>query len=79
MKGRPPAIDIEHFAKVSLLGEIEAAGEDGHGIVEDFLDANPSVEKEIDRGKSSVYIDGLLTRWYRPLGSSQGPWSAGIR
>ncbi len=62
----PLTIDIEHFAKVSLLGAIEAAGEDGYGIVEDFLDANPAVENEIDRGRSSVYIDGLLSRYSRP-------------
>lgn len=62
----PLTIDIEHFAKVSLLGTIEAAGEDGYGIVEDFLDANPAVENEIDRGKPSVYIDGLLSKYSRP-------------
>ena len=62
----PLAIDVEHFAKVSLLSAIEDAGEDGYDIVEDFLRANPTVQGDINRGRSSAYIEGLLNRYSRP-------------
>lgn len=62
----PLAIDVEHFAKVSLLGVIESAGEDGYQIVEDFLIANPAACSDIDRGRSSAYIEGLLNRYSSP-------------
>ena len=57
------AIDVEHFAKVYLLGRIEREGEDGYAIVSDYLEDNPGVKKEIDRGRSSVYIAGLLKKY----------------
>lgn len=62
----PLAIDVEHFAKVSLLSAIESANEDGYEIVEGFLCANPVACKEIERGRSSAYIEGLLSRYSRP-------------
>ncbi len=62
----PLAIDVEHFAKVSLLGAIEDAGEDGYDIVEDFLRENPTVQRDIYHGRSSAYIEGLLNRYSRP-------------
>lgn len=57
------AIDVEHFAKVLLLGRIEREGEDGYEIVADFLEGNPSIRNVILRGRSSVYIAGLLSRY----------------
>ena len=62
----PLAIDVEHFAKVSLLGAIESAGEDGYEIVEAFLCSNPVIRDEINRGRSSAYIEGLLNRYSFP-------------
>lgn len=62
----PLTLDIEHFSKMSLLGVIESNGEDGYGIVRDFLDSyadqdgtNPVVS-EIKRGLSSPYTRGLI-------------------
>lgn len=62
----PLTLDIEHFSKMSLLDVIEANGEDGYGIVQDFLasyavqsGANPVVS-EIERGLSSPYTRGLI-------------------
>lgn len=66
-------LDIEHFQKVSLLNLIEDAGEDGYGIVADFIApydrADPSgnilnrVKSEIDQGKTSPYIAGLIEKY----------------
>lgn len=33
------AIDVEHFAKVGILARAAATGEDGYGIVNDYLDS----------------------------------------
>jgi hypothetical protein len=57
------SIDVEHFAKVKLLGTIEEEGEDGYSVVFDFLSENPQAGREIERGRSSVYIAGLLDRY----------------
>ena len=59
----PLAIDVEHFAKMSLLSRIEKAGEDGYAVVSDFISSNEKIKKDIDRGKSSVYVAGLLERY----------------
>ena len=62
----PLTLDIEHFSKMSLLGVIEANGEDGYGIVQDFLgsyvgqDGTNPVVSEIERGLSSPYTRGLI-------------------
>ena len=71
----PLALDIEHFAKISLLGRVEQAGEDGYSIVSDFLSGydrdsaagEPSnrVWAEIERGASSPYVAGILSRYKR--------------
>ncbi|MEY8460677.1 Abi family protein [Eggerthellaceae bacterium 24-137] len=68
----PMTLDIEHFAKVNLLGEIERHGEDGYSIVEDFLaeadrtDSRGKIRNrtkdEIERGQSSAYTSGLLEK-----------------
>jgi abortive infection bacteriophage resistance protein len=65
-------LDVEHFAKVHLLTRIEQEGEDGYAIVSDYLRScdvrhNGRVENrvkiEINRGKSSPYISGLLNKY----------------
>ena len=52
--------------KEHLPGAIESAGEDGHGIVEDFLCASPLTRDEINRGGSSACIEGLPSRYPSP-------------
>ncbi len=69
----PMTLDIEHFAKVRLLSRIEQAGEDGYSVVRDFLGSYDSMTRdgrvvnqtkaEIDRGKSSPYVAGILERY----------------
>ena len=59
----PLAIDVEHFAKVALLNRIEAAGEDGYTIVSDFIESSESIKQEIERGRTSVYVAGLLDKY----------------
>lgn len=66
----PMTLDIEHFSKLKLLGEIGSHLEDGYSIVEDFLaraskktptgnSVNLTIQ-EIEKGKSSPYISSLL-------------------
>ncbi len=69
----PMALDIEHFAKVRLLGRIEQAGEDGYSVVRDFLASYDRVgptggiinrtKVEIARGESSPYVAGVLAKY----------------
>lgn len=69
----PMTLDIEHFAKVRLLGEIEKEGEDGYRIVFDFLASYDqerangqvvnSAKEEIERGESSPYVAGILAKY----------------
>lgn len=71
----PLTLDIEHFAKVKLLGKVEEAGEDGYAVVADFLagydaaapggKASNRVWSEIERGTSSPYVAGILERYGR--------------
>ena len=62
----PLTLDIEHFSKMSLLGVIEANGENGYNIVKDFInlcarkDGSNPVVSEIERGLSSPYTRGLI-------------------
>lgn len=69
----PLSLDIEHFAKVRLLGKIEQAGEDGYAIVTGFLNSynktdsagnivNPT-KNEIRKGENSPYIAGILSKY----------------
>lgn len=59
------SLDIEHFAKVSLLASIAAHGEDGYAVVEDFMGQQKSngypLDSEFNQGKSSTYIAELLS------------------
>lgn len=69
----PMTLDVEHFSKVKLLGKIEAHGEDGYGIISDYLrncdnrDASGNVLNQTiadrDKGKSSVYVASLLDKY----------------
>lgn len=69
----PLTLDIEHFAKVQLLGQAEGAGEDGYAVVTDFLTTfdepragglvSNRVKQEIEGGRSSSYVADLLKRY----------------
>ncbi|MDN0069561.1 Abi family protein [Collinsella ihumii] len=69
----PLALDIEHFAKVKLLGAIEAHDEDGYEIVSDFIGSCDSVrfdgsignrvKDEISKGRTSPYLASLISRY----------------
>ena len=69
----PIVLDIEHFAKIRLLNKIEQAGEDGYVVVADFLASYDRqtvgggvvnrTKAEIERGKSSPYVAGILERY----------------
>jgi len=69
----PLTLDVEHFMKVELLRVIDGHDEDGYCIVQDFFSANDrkndngdvsnTVKNEIDRGRSSAYVSGLLDRY----------------
>ncbi len=69
----PMTLDVEHFAKVKLLGKIEAAGEDGYSVVADFLagydragddgKVHNRTKDEIARGESSPYVESLVARY----------------
>ena len=69
----PMTLDVEHFAKVRLLGKIEASGEDGYAVVSDFLagydrvgkngDVHNVTKDEISRGKSSPYAESLIAKY----------------
>lgn len=69
----PMTLEIEHFSKVLLLDQVESHGEDGYGIVRDFLDTynnqdnredgyNP-VLGEINRGKNGPYTRDLIKHY----------------
>lgn len=69
-------LDVEHFAKVKLLGRIESEDEDGYALVQDFIhqydyikpDGSPSnrLNEEIQRGADGAYVSGLIDHY--PLG-----------
>ncbi|MBR1829945.1 MAG: Abi family protein [Atopobiaceae bacterium] len=69
----PLTLDVEHFSKVRLLQQIENHGEDGYGVVTDFIASYDcltlqgtianSIKKEIDKGKSSPYASGILDKY----------------
>ena len=69
----PMTLDVEHFAKVNLLGKIEASGEDGYAVVSDFLakydrpgkggEVGNMVKDEIARGESSPYVASLVAKY----------------
>lgn len=69
----PTTLDVEHFAKVNLLGKIESNRENGYTVVSDFLASNDQKDKkgqlinrvkgEITRGKSSPYMKSLISKY----------------
>ena len=69
----PMTLDVEHFAKVKLLGKIEASGEDGYAVVADFLASYDKIgndgkvhnktKDEVLRGESSPYMASLVAKY----------------
>lgn len=68
-------LDVEHFARMKLLREIEEHGEDGYAIVSDFVDSYDVVDKrgrvrnttwsEVRRNLSSPYTKGMMKKYPR--------------
>ena len=62
----PITLDVEHFAKVRLLGKMGERRADGYKIVRNFLQQQDNLGThpydEIDKGKSSPYTSGLVER-----------------
>lgn len=69
------ALDIEHFAKVHLLKEVEKSDEDGYSIVEDYMmDLYESdskngthrfqiLEQELSRNRDNPYCGGIISKY----------------
>ena len=62
------ALNIEHYAKLEILRNIEDRGEDGYSICEDFISGMPEdqqviIKNEIRRNKSSVYCGDLFQKY----------------
>lgn len=62
-------LDVEHFAKVRLLALAEDHGEDGYGVLRDYLasasrNQRSYIQSEIDRREGSPY-SGDMVRKYR--------------
>ena len=61
-------LDIEHFAKMDLLGEIERHNEDGYKIVSDFLDAQKTdrkqhIQSELQQNQNSYYTKDVYNKY----------------
>lgn len=56
----PMALDIEHFAKVQLLREIESHNEDGYEIVQGFISSSDSFDPKTNR--KSNYVKSEIDR-----------------
>lgn len=80
----PLTLDIEHFYKVKLLSLIEGHGEDGYGIVEDFIRSydvvgtsgkiSNSMLNELEKGFKSPYTCSLLDRYSPTLPNAMPVW-----
>lgn len=61
-------LDIEHFAKMDLLGEIERHNEDGYKIVSDFLNAQKTdrkqhIQSELRQNQNSYYTKDVYNKY----------------
>lgn len=61
-------LDIEHFAKMDLLGEIERHNEDGYKIVSDFLNAQKDdrkqhIQSELRQNQNSYYTKDVYNKY----------------
>ena len=62
------ALDIEHFAKMDLLREIERHNEDGYKIVSDFLNAQKTdrkqhIQSELRQNQNSYYTKDVYNKY----------------
>jgi hypothetical protein len=62
------ALDIEHYAKMDILREIEKHGEDGYEICDDFIDSLDVKQKqrlsdEIERNKNTIYCGDMFAKY----------------
>lgn len=59
----PLVMDVEHYAKISLLGSLERnKREDGYQIVKEWFEKYPRLAKEIERQKAP-YTAGLINKY----------------
>ncbi len=77
------ALDIEHFAKVKLLTQVEEGGNDGYSIVTDYIaqleadDAKyetrrkDTLLKELERNRGNSYCGGIIEKY----GSGYPVWA----
>ena len=61
-------LDIEHFAKMDLLREIERHNEDGYKIVSDFLNAQKAdrkqhIQSELRQNQNSYYTKDVYNKY----------------
>ena len=62
-------LDLEHYAKVKLLSEIENTSNDGYSIVEEYMDNLKSkgeyeyLESELNKNKKSTYCGELVSKY----------------
>ena len=61
-------LDIEHFAKMDLLREIERHNEDGYKIVSDFLNAQKTdrkqhIQSELRQNQNSYYTKDIYNKY----------------
>jgi abortive infection bacteriophage resistance protein len=62
------SLDIEHFAKMELLREIEVRGEDGYQIVKDYMNSldekqQEHLQKELKQNENSTYTSEIYNKY----------------
>lgn len=63
-------LDLEHYAKVKLLSQIENTTKDGYTIVEEYIQDLKSkneydyLENELNKNKTGTYCGDLLTKYH---------------
>lgn len=62
------ALDIEHYAKMSILRKIEDSGEDGYSICDDFIYSleekqQKMLKDEIERNRNTIYCGDLFAKY----------------
>lgn len=62
------ALDIEHYAKLQLLREISAHGEDGYSIVSDYVNSLSKKQRdifsgELNRSRENIYCGDIFQKY----------------
>lgn len=64
----PMTLDVEHFAKVRLLGLAEEHGEDGHDIVRRYRESLPAdqlayLDRDLERRQHDTYSGNVVSKY----------------